>query len=40
MDDEEYEDLQNNPEKWEQVIDNSIQDGYDLMYPDPECYDE
>lgn len=34
LSDEEYEDYENNPENWEDVTENSIEDGYDLAYPD------
>ena len=38
LNDDEYEDLEKNPEKWEQVIDNSIEDGWNMMFPDQDSY--
>lgn len=40
LDDEEYEDYEKHPENWEDVTDNSIEDGWDTMYPDSDSYDD
>lgn len=40
LSDEEYEDYEAHPENWEDVTDNSIKDGYDLMYPEPDSYED
>lgn len=34
LSDEEYDDYQNNPENWEQVTENSIEDALNMMFPD------
>lgn len=39
LSDEEYEDYEEHPENWEEVTDNTIEDGWNLMYPDPDSYD-
>ena len=38
LSDDEYEDLEKNPEKWGRVIDNSIEDGWNMMFPDQDSY--
>lgn len=32
--DEETEDYENNPENWEEVTNNSIEDALNMMFPD------
>lgn len=39
LSEEEYEDYEEHPENWEEVTDNTIEDGRNLMYPDPDSYD-
>jgi len=34
LDEDEYNDYEEHPENWEDVTENSYEDGYDLMYPD------
>ena len=34
LSDEETEDYENNPENWEEVTNNSIEDALDMMFPD------
>ena len=33
LSDEETEDYENNPENWEEVTNNSIEDALDMMFP-------
>lgn len=40
LSEEEYEDYEKNPEKWEDVTDNSIEDGWNMIYPDDDSYDD
>lgn len=40
LSDEEYEDYEKHPENWEDVTDNSIEDGLNLMYPDSDSDDD
>lgn len=34
LSDEETEDYENNPENWEEVTNNSIEDALNMMFPD------
>lgn len=34
LSDEETDDYENNPENWEEVINNSIEDALSMMFPD------
>ncbi len=36
LSEEEYEDYENNPEKYEDVTDNSLDDGRELIFPNGE----
>ena len=40
LSEEEYEDCLNHPDDWEEVIDNTIEDNLDMMYPDGMDEDE
>lgn len=40
LSEEEYEDYEKHPENWEDVTDNSIEDGWNMMYPDSDSYDD
>ena len=40
LSEEEYEDYTKHPENWEDVTDNSIEDGYNMMYPDSDSCDD
>lgn len=40
LSEEEYEDYEKHPENWEDVTDNSIEDGCNLMYPDSDSNDD
>lgn len=33
LSEEEYEDYENNPENWEEVMENTNQDALDMMFP-------
>ena len=33
LSDEETEDYENNPENWEEVTNNSIEDAFNMMFP-------
>lgn len=41
LNEEEHEDSENNPEKYQDIIDNTIDDSYDMMFPndDDDEYD-
>lgn len=40
LSEEEYEDYEKHPEDWEDVTNNTIDDGWDLTHPDSDTYDE
>ena len=40
LSEDEYEDYEKHPKNWEDVTDNSIEDGWNLINPDSDCYDE
>ena len=40
LNEDEYEDYEKHPENWEGVTNNSMEDGRNMMYPDPDSCDD